>query len=321
MKAARLTSPRRFELLDVEKPTPKEGEVLVRTERLSICGSDLRHFDKVLREEEYPLELGRPCHECIGIVEESRTPELREGQRVILLPTTRGGLAEYLVEKPGRIIPVPEGGDPSVWLMCQPMGTVLHACQRTGSFLGKRVAILGQGAIGLNFTILVAMQGASQVIVTDLLDYRLDLAKKLGATHTINAARERVPEAVAEITGGAMADIVIEAAGEEATLNQSFYVVRRYGHVTLFGIQWEEKLTLDFGKMFDQQIMVLNVSSSRSNDPTGAIAQCVGLVAEGRLDLSQLVTHRMAFSDVQRAYETYSRKLDGSIKVVMSAGQ
>ena len=318
MKAVRLTSPRRFEFVEVESPKPAEGEVLIRMERLSICGSDLRHYDKVLPEEEYPLELGRPCHECIGVIEESRTRELQVGQRVIVLPTTRGGLMEYLVEKPSRIIPVPEGGDPSVWLMCQPMGTVLHACQSTGSVLGKRVAVLGQGAIGLNFTALMAMQGASQIIVTDMLDYRLELAKKLGATHTINARREDVPKAVAEITGGAMADIVVEAAGEEATLNQSFYVVRRYGHVTLFGIQWEDKLTLDWAKMFDQQITVLNVSSSRSNDPTGAIKQCVELVAQGRMDLSHLITHRMAFDDVQKAYDTYSRKLDNSVKVVIT---
>jgi L-iditol 2-dehydrogenase len=317
MKAARLTSPRRFEFVEVETPKPLEGEVLIRTERLSICGSDLRHYDRVLPEEEYPLELGRPCHECIGVVEESRARELAEGQRVIVLPTTRGGLMERLVEKPSRIIPVPEGGDPAVWLMCQPMGTVLHACQRTGSVLGKRVAILGQGAIGLSFTTLMAMQGASQIIVTDMLDYRLALAKRLGATHTINARREDVPRAVAELTGGAMADIVIEAAGEEATLNQSFYVVKRYGHVTLFGIQWEEKLTLDFARMFDQQITVLNVSSARSDDPTGAIKQCVELVAQRRMDLSHLITHRMAFGDVQQAYDTYSRKLDNVIKVVM----
>lgn len=318
MKAARLTSPRTFEFIDVDTPAPVDGEVLIRTERLSICGSDLRTFDKVLAEEQYPVEMGRPCHECIGVVEESRSDSLREGQRVIVLPTTRGGLSEYIVERPDRIIPVPDGGDPGVWLMCQPMGTVLYSVQRTGTLLGKRVCVLGQGAIGLNFTVLAAMQGAGQIIVTDLLDYRLELARQLGATHTINPQKQNVEQAVAEITGGEMADVVFEAAGEEAAVNQSFYVVRRYGHVTFFGIQWEEKLTVDWAKMFDQQVSVLATSSARSGNPTKAISECVDLVDQGRLDLSHLITHRLSFDDVQQAYETYSGKLDGSIKVVMT---
>lgn len=64
--------------------------------------------------------------------------------------------------------------------------------------------------------------------------------------------------------------------------------------------------------------MVQNISSSRSDDPTGAIGQCVKLVEQGRLDLSHLITHRMSFGDVQKAYDTYARKLDSSIKVVMT---
>ena len=318
MKTARLTSPRTFEFLDVDQPQPGDGEVLIHTERLSICGSDLRTFDRVLPEESYPLETGRPCHECIGVVEESHTDELREGQRVIVLPTTRGGLNEYIVEKADRIIPIPDGGDPAVWLMCQPSGTVLYSVQRTGSLLGKRVAILGQGAIGLSFTALAAMQGATQIIVTDFLDNRLDLARKLGATNTINATREDVVEVVSEATHGQMADVVFEAAGEETTFNQTFHVVKRYGHVTFFGIQWEERFTLDFAKMFDQQISMLATASARSGNATAAIKECVKLVEQGRLDLSGLITHRMGFEDVQRAYDTYSGKLDNSIKVVMS---
>ena len=318
MKVARITSPKRFEFIEAERPVPEEGQVLIRMQRLSICGSDLRTYDRVLPEEEYPLPEGRPCHECLGVIEESRTDELTEGQRVIVLPATTGGLVEYLVETPSRIIPVPDGGDPSVWLMCQPMGTVLYSCQRTGSVLGKRVAVLGQGAIGLNFTTWMARQGATQVIVTDLLDNRLELAKKLGATHTINVGRENVSKAVAEITGGEMADVVIEAAGEMATVNQAFQVVRQYGHVTFFGVTWDGTFPFDFSSMFDKQITMMATSSARSGDPTKAIKECVDIVAQERLDLSHLVTHRLNFDDVQQAYDMYSEKRDNSVKIVMS---
>jgi L-iditol 2-dehydrogenase len=319
MKAARITSPRRFEFIDEEMPVPEEGQVRIRVERVSVCGSDLRTYDPVLAEEEYPLPVGRPCHEVLGVIEESRTNELHEGQRVIVLPTTTGGLVEHLVESPSRIIPIPDdGGDLAVWLMCQPMGTVLHSCQRTGSVLGKSVAVLGQGAIGLNFTTWMARQGATQVIVVDNLDYRLELARELGATHVINAVRDDVGAAVAEITGGEGADVVIEAAGEMDTVNQAVHVVRRYGHVTFFGVTWDGFFPFDFATMFDKQITTVATSSARSGNPTKAIKECVDIVAQGRLDLSRLVTHRTTFDDVQQAYDMYSEKLDNVIKVVMT---
>lgn len=319
MKTARITSPKRFEFIDEEMPVPEEGQVLIRVERVSVCGSDLRTYDPVLAEEEYPLEVGRPCHEVLGVIEESRTDELREGQRVIVLPTTRGGLVEHLVESPSRIIPIPDdGGDLAVWLMCQPMGTVMHSCQQTGTVLGKTVAVLGQGAIGLNFTTWMARQGATKVIVADKLDYRLELARELGATHVINAGRDDVAEAVAEITGGEGADVVIEAAGEMDTVNQAFHVVRRYGHVTFFGITWDGEFLIDFATMFDKQLTMITTSSARSGNPTKAIKECVDIVAQGRLDLSRLVSHRTTFDDVQQAYDMYSEKTDNVIKVVMT---
>ena len=95
------------------------------------------------------------------------------GQRVIVLPSTSAGLVEYLAEPPSRVIPIPDNGDLSTWVMCQHMGTVMYSCDRLGGVLGKRVVIMGQGPIGLNFTYWMAQQGARQIITVDLLDYRL----------------------------------------------------------------------------------------------------------------------------------------------------
>ena len=87
MKAAHLAGPKRFEMVDAEMPVARDGECLIRLECVSICGSDIRHgYGDFHPEEEYPLILGKPCHECAGTVVESRTDEFREGQRVIVLP-------------------------------------------------------------------------------------------------------------------------------------------------------------------------------------------------------------------------------------------
>src|SRR5690606_6015599 len=150
MKAARVVGPKQFEILDVETPTPQDGEVLVRMEYASICGSDLINYNRVLPEEEYPLPIGRPCHETSGIVEESRDPSLQKGDRVVALTYT-GGLMEYVTIAANRCIKVPEHVDPRLAVLCQPIGTVVYAVQKLGSVLGKKVVILGQGPIGLSF--------------------------------------------------------------------------------------------------------------------------------------------------------------------------
>ena len=204
-----------------------------------------------------------------------------------------------MAEPPTRIIPLPDEGDLSTLLMCQPVGTVMYACQRIGSVLGKRVAILGQGPIGLSFTDWMARQGARQVIVTDLLDYRLEIARKLGATHTINASREDGPAVIAEVTHGEMADVVIEAVGRPETANQIFQVMRMQGLVALFGLPHDEDVfPFDYNAMMSKLPTIIVTVSARTPDPTREIKECVDLVAQGRLDLSHMITHRMAFGDV-----------------------
>jgi len=182
VKAARLVGPHTFRIEEHDDPVPQDGEVLIRLQRLSICGSDMRHFRQVLPEEDYPLPVGRHCHECVGVVEESRCDEFTEGQHVIVLPTEMQGLTELLVSSPKRIVPLADGGDLTSLVMCQPMGTVMYSCSRIGSVLGKTVVIQGAGAIGLAFTYLLAKQGAEHVINIDPLQYRLDKSQEIGAT-------------------------------------------------------------------------------------------------------------------------------------------
>jgi len=317
MKAARLVGPRRFEFEDVPMPSLKDGEVLVKMEYLSVCGSDLRMYDRVFPEEEYPLRLGAPCHECAGIVEESRDERFRPGQRVIALQA--GGLFEYAAVPGGRIVPVPDAGDPAMWVLCQPVGTVLYATQQIGTVLGKRAVVLGQGPIGLSFTDFLARGGARQVIAVDLLDYRLSMAAKLGATHTLNPRNVNVQEAVAEITGGALADVAVEACGRPETCQQVFDVIRQEGTAIIFGIAHDEDVfPFDWTAMTNKLPRMIVTNSARSGNMPEDVAATVDLVSQGRLTVSHLLTHRMSWQDVGKAYETYSNKLDNSLKVVMS---
>ena len=324
MKAAQLVGPKLFEFTDIEMPTIKDGECLVKLEQVSICGSDIRHgYGPKYSQDHYPLTVGRPCHECAGTVVQSRTDAFHEGQRVIVLPGAgMGGLAEYLASNPGRMIALPDHGDLTEWIMCQPSGTVLYSCQRMGSVLGKSVLIMGQGAIGQSFTMLTAMQGARQVIAVDLLDYRLQWSKDFGATHTINPSKENLAEAVREVTGGVGPDVTVEAAGYPETLDTVFRLVRQFGTVVIFGIQGGDIVSVDTRTWMDQQPTIIPTTGARSGDPTTHIKNMVALKERGLVDPGHMVTHRLNFDveDVNKAYQMYEQQLDNVLKVVMSVG-
>ena len=215
MFAARITSPKKIEIEDIETPSIGEGQCLIKLERWSVCGSDIRHaYGPVMPEEEYPMRHGGACHECAGTIVESKSDKFKVGQRVIVLPSQDGpgGLVEYYPGDEGRMALVPDHGDLGEWILCQPSGTVLYSCQQMGTILGKDVVVMGQGSIGLSFTAIVARAGARRVIAVDPLDYRLEWGKKFGATHTINPDKDDVDEALAEITDGKLADISVEAS-------------------------------------------------------------------------------------------------------------
>ena len=183
MKAAHLVGPKHFEIIDAEIPEVRDGNCLVKLERWSICGSDMRYeYGTVFPEEHYPVDVGAPCHELAGTIVESRSNDWREGQRVIIIPSTHQGLVEYYESLPDRIIALPDDGDVGEWLMCQPSGTVLFALQQLGTLLGRTVLVIGQGAIGQSFTAMAARAGARRVIAADLFDYRLEHSARLGAT-------------------------------------------------------------------------------------------------------------------------------------------
>ena len=323
MKAARLTSPKHFEFVEAETPTAGEGQCLIKIERVSICGSDIRSsYTPVLPEDRYPMGVGRPCHEVAGVIVESRTDMFHEGQRAIVIPAGQaGGLAEYIVSDPGRIAALPDDGPLDEWVMCQPSGTVLFSCQQMPNLLGKTVLVLGQGSIGLSFTMITSRMGARTVIGTDLLDYRLAKSKEFGATHTINPSNVEIREAVLEITGGVGPDVVVEAAGYPDTFNMTFRLVRQFGTIIVFGIPTDQWVPVEYHVLMDKQARLIPTNGARSGDPIGHIREIVGLRDRGWCDPGKLVTHRMPFSNVQAAYDMYEQREDEVIKVVMDISQ
>jgi threonine dehydrogenase-like Zn-dependent dehydrogenase len=166
---------------------------------------------------------------------------------------------------------------------------------------------------------IAAKQGARQVIGIDLLDYRLEWSEKVGATGTINPDRDNVVEALQEITGGKGVDVVVDASADPEGLNQAVQLVNVRGLVIGFSlVPQTETVNLRHAEWMRKQVRVVPTSSGGSPAPTEAIEAMVALRERGWMDPAQLVTHHRTWDDIPDAYEMYSTRADGLIKVVMS---
>lgn len=320
MRAVQLVAPQELQFVDIPAPTVAQGEVLVRMEYLAVCGSDLKFYDRDLPPDSYPFPPGRPCHECVGTVEQSTVPEFKPGQRVIALVRS-GGLVERAAVPADSLVALPDDAevDPALWVLCQPMGTVMYAVERLGSVFGKRVVVVGAGPIGLCFTDLLVRAGARQVIVTDVHDYRLEVARSIGATDVINAKAEDVRQRVAEITGGAMADVSVEACGLRETYHQVFDVLRQQGTVIIFGIpHLEDVIPFDWSAAYSRLPTIIVTNSAAAGERGHYVAACVKLVAEGRLDLSYLATDRFNWEQIPEAFDFYAARKGRSLKGIIA---
>ena len=302
MKAARLVAPRKWEVLEVEKPTATEELMLVHLERVAICGTDKPAFVGI--SPEYPLELGRTGHEGLGIVESCPSGEFEAGDRVLLWGFDRGLYQEYVLATPDGCVKLPKNMDPEVVLMSQLLGTVIHCFYKLGNVINQTVVVLGQGPVGQLFNATLRNLGAKHIVAVDLLDHRLEIAKEMGATHTLNSARDDVIQAVSDLTDGRLADIVVEAVGKEATFNQCTKLTRHSGSIVYFGVPNKEHaeglMKLKFLELFVKEIQII---TSVGPKPLEDYTIALDWITQGRLDVRPMLTHVWDFERIQEAFE------------------
>jgi threonine dehydrogenase-like Zn-dependent dehydrogenase len=320
LKAARVVARRKIEFLDVPEPGPLEtGEVQIKLEALSVCGSDIYlEYDAELPEEDYPFVPGAPMHECAGVVVDSRDPDYKEGQRVIVIPRDVAGMQEQVVQTADRLIKLPEWGDLSEWVMCQHSGTAMFSAKHWGNPMSKKIAVIGQGGIGLTFTMIAERQGAQQIVGIDLEEYRCRKSSELGATHTINASNENTLEAASEITGGDMFDVVVDASGNSESLGIAIDLVKDQGQIISFSLVDPTSVTFDHRKWMGKNIQMNATVVAATNEPVQEIREIVALKERGWIDPGVLKTHEVKFEDAQEAFEMYRQRQDGVIKIAMS---
>jgi threonine dehydrogenase-like Zn-dependent dehydrogenase len=302
MRAAQLVAPRQWELIDVDKPEPTDGQMLVRLERAAVCGSDQPPFCGV--HEGYPQPPGATGHEGLGIVEACPSGRYREGERVLLWGFDRGLFQEYvLAQDSGGCIRLPMDQPEEKVLMSQLLGTVIHSFYKLGNIIDHDVVVLGQGPVGLVFDAVLRNLGARRIIAIDKLAYRLEVGRRMGATHVVDSSRQNPAAAVAEITGGAMADLVVEAVGITQTLNLVPALARRKAQVICFGVpnkdHHEGLVTLQFLDMLRKELhLILTVGPNPEMDYRPAL----DWIVQGRIDVEPIVSHVLPLEQIQEAF-------------------
>jgi threonine dehydrogenase-like Zn-dependent dehydrogenase len=319
MKAIQFLAPRKIHLLDdVPPPEPQDGEVLVRCTHLGICGSNVGPYtgDGYWGERDWPSPIGWTGHENVGTIVASRDAAWPVGTTVLSQSKDYNGFVEYMLPKPSTLARLPSGADDvGMFVLAQPLATVLRALNRTRPPIGHRCAVVGQGPIGLMFTHMISRMGASQVIGIDLVPWRLKWSRRLGASDIVDASQENVVEAVRELTGGATIDYCVEAANTPDALSTAALLLRRQGRLCVFGVPHHNFQSFPWRHATANEAEII---TSRGGNWADYQPTAIDLVAHDA-DLQALVTPWLPWEQAAQAFEMYAypAQHEGSLKVVL----
>ncbi len=324
-----------LELIDRPAPEPGEGEVLLRVDAASICGTDHHLFtwDEWAAENLVPPRvLG---HELAGtVIGVGRgVTRVREGDLVgveshlfdwtcaqcrrgdmhlcrtlrVIGVHTDGGFAEQVVIPEANAIES-NGLDPAVVALQEPMGNAVHAAfaEPIG---GRSVLVTGCGPIGLCAVGIAKAAGAALVIATDTEPYRLELAGTMGADLALDAAGPGTEERIAEATGGDGVDVVLEMSGAAPALAQALRVVTRGGSISLLGI-FGEPPTVDLSELVIMKGLRLHGIYGRRIYDTWERTQSL---LRGGLDVGPIITHRLDLADWEQAFDLIGSRHAGKV--------
>ena len=346
MKALVYHGPGKKAWEDVPRPTIQEAtDAIVRVTTSTICGTDLH----ILKGDLPAVTDGRILgHEGIGVVEQVGTgvTEFRVGDKVIISCVTaclkcdfckrsmyshcrRGGWilgytldgtqAEYvrIPQADGSLYSFPSGGEEEALVMLSDILPTGFECGVLNGQVkpGDTVAIVGAGPVGLAVLLTAQFYSPAAIIMIDLDDKRLAVAKQFGATTLINSSDGHAADQVMKLTEGAGVDVAIEAVGLPATFSICQAIVAAGGRIANVGVHGKP-VELHMEKLWDR-----NISLTTRLVDTITLPMLLKVVRSGKLQPQKLVTHRFAMNEIMKAYDTFGNAAkEGALKVVLTNG-
>ncbi|GGO25120.1 NAD(P)-dependent alcohol dehydrogenase [Deinococcus humi] len=333
-----------------EVPAPGPHEVRVRVRRIGVCGSDVHYYTHGRIGSfvvEAPLVLG---HEVMGVVEAlgENVTRLSVGDRVALepgypcrrctyckrgeynlcpemtfmaTPPVDGALAEYVIWPDDFAFPLPDSISDDAGALLEPLAVGVWAARKGAVTPGDSVAVFGAGPIGCTTIQAAKAAGATTIIAVDLEDFRLDLARKVGATHSLNARHQDVLAVIRELTrrdlppSHAGVDVAFETAGSLPTTRMTLAAPRPGGRAVLVGLPPDPEVSLDIVSAASREVTLRGVFRYANCYPAA-----IDLVASGAVDLDLLITHRYAFDQTPEAFAFADLEKKTSMKVMIEVG-
>ncbi|KAL0821323.1 hypothetical protein ABMA28_005916 [Loxostege sticticalis] len=326
---AMLYKPKDMQLVQTPIPQIADDEVLLRMDCVGICGSDVHYWQSgacghfVLKE---PMIMG---HEASGVVAKigAKVKTLKVGDRVAIepgvpcrycefcktgryhlcpdiqfcaTPPYHGNLVRYYKHAADFCYKLPDHVSMEEGALLEPLSVAVHACRRGGVNAGHNVMVLGAGPIGLLTMLTARAMGASKILVTDVLQSRLDFAKKLGADATLLVTRDASePDLVRQVHEllGNHPDVSFDASGANATVRMCMMATKSGGVAVLVGMGSPEQ-TVPLAGALAREVDIRGIFRYVNEYPIA-----LSMVAGGQIDVKPLVTHHFSMEETLQAYE------------------
>ncbi|WP_126425944.1 zinc-dependent alcohol dehydrogenase family protein [Brevibacillus marinus] len=343
MKALVFRGPQKMEWIEKARPQiEKPTDAIVKITKTTICGTDLH----ILSGDVPAVTNGRTLgHEGVGIVEEvgSGVNNFKPGDNVLLSCVTSCGRCDYCKQQMyahcenggwilGHLIdgtqaeyvripyadtsmyPIPAGSDEEALVM---LSDILPTGLEIGVINGEVepgsvVAIVGAGPVGMSALLTAQLYSPAEIIMIDLDPGRLELAKKFGATQTVNSSKHDPVEGVMALTNGKGVDVAIEAVGYPATFDICQQILKPGGRLANIGVHGKPV------ELHLEQLWIRNVKITTGLVSTSTTPMLLKTVQSGRINPAELITHRFPLGDILRAYEVFRNAAkENALKVIL----
>lgn len=306
-KRACLVGPRKFKLFDVEEE-PGPGQVLVKVAGCGLCSWELNFWDGRLNFQGYPHKLG---HEFAGTVAQvgPGCTKLKVGDKVSAVSRGFGGFAQYRVTPEAECEKLADHIDPR-YAMGEPQKCILTVLRATAPQPADFGVVLGCGPMGMWCIQALAGRYLAGLIAVDMDDKKLAMAQSFGATAAVNSRTEEVTARIRELTGGHMADFVIEGTGVPALLDQAqdWLKAGRGSRLVLMSSHHDPCPEFDFRKAVDRGLTILAAHPPMSENEREDFRRAVLYINNGTFKNKELVSHVFKLSEIQQAFETLEHK-------------
>jgi threonine 3-dehydrogenase len=332
------------ELRDIDDPEPGPTDVVIRVSAVGICGGDIGIYDSnssaISGSMHYPFI---PGHETSGEIVKigGRVEGFEVGDRIAVethIPCrncyscqqgylnlcdnlrifgvtrgTNGAFAEFAVVPSVVAFKIPSEISDEEGATLEPFGVGVHAVSKSGLCVGDTAAVTGCGPIGLYIISLLRLGGAAEIIATDVSPYRLELARKMGATTTINPMTEDVLRTVEEVTGKVGSDIVFEASGNSGALIQAFDIIAKRGRLVVVA---GHPSTPPLNLTKNLHLKEVSVRGIYGREIWATWNRASTLLKHKKVDLHPIVTHHFPLEKIDEAIATAKKAEAGKIIVM-----